>query len=87
MDGIPSIPAWAKALTEEVFGGPPFAVGDTVAYLDGRMVRIVSGQYWGQRGISNHWSWREVLSDGRLGVLETGYGWQPPATNSVEPHQ
>lgn len=66
---------WVRALTEEVMGASPFAVGDTVTHPDGRTVRIVGGQYWGTYGLSNHWYWQEVLSDGSLGPKENGYGW------------
>ncbi len=67
---------WAKELTESVFGEEPFAVGDTVRHPDGRNVRIVDGRYWGTHGISNFWTWREVLPSGELGHKESGYGWR-----------
>lgn len=68
-----------KALVEDVCGGPPFAIGDVVLDQEGkRKVEIVAGQYWGEAGLSNHWSWREVLPDGSLGQIEHGYGWRPP---------
>lgn len=68
---------WAKELTEEVMGGPPFAVGDQVKHPDGRTVQITSGQYWGEHGLSNFWYWREVLPDGSLSPTEEhGYGWR-----------
>jgi hypothetical protein len=68
---------WVRNLTEEVIGGAPFAVGDRVRHPDGRLVEIVSGAYWGTHGLSNHWTWREVRTDGSLGIVEHGYGWQP----------
>lgn len=68
---------WAEDLTEEVFGAAPFAVGDEVTHPSGRRVKITSGQYWGTHGLSNFWSWREVLSDGSLSDTEEhGYGWR-----------
>jgi len=68
---------WVKDLTEEVLGGSPFEIGDTVIHPDGRKVRIVGGQYWGTYGLSNFWEWREVLHDGKLSnVVESGYGWR-----------
>ena len=72
-----SVHQWVKALTEEVLGGEPFKVGDTVNHPSGRKVRIVGGQYWGEHGISNFWYWREVYPDGALGPQEHGYGWKP----------
>jgi hypothetical protein len=66
---------WVRKLTEGVVGGPPFEVGDEVRHPTGRTVRIVGGRYWGEYGLSNHWSWREVMADGSLGPEECGYGW------------
>lgn len=68
---------WVQKMTEEVFGGPPFAIGDRVRHPDGRLVEIVSGQYWGTYGLSNWWGWCEVRPDGSLGEKESGYGWTP----------
>ena len=71
---------WAKTLTEQTIGGAPFAVGDIVRHPDGRNVKITSGQYWGQRGLSNFWYWREVDAQGVIvGPEEHGYGWRPRA--------
>lgn len=67
---------WVKEITEDVLGGPPFKIGDTVQHPDGRMVRIVNGQYWGTYGLSNFWSWRPVRKDWSLGPVEHGYGWR-----------
>jgi hypothetical protein len=67
---------WARELTEEVLGGPPFAIGDVVLHPSGRTVKIVGGQYWGTRGLSNFWQWKEVLENGELGPKEHGYGWR-----------
>jgi hypothetical protein len=65
----------AREVSEDVLGGPPFAIGDEVVHPSGRKVRIMSGQYWGTHGLSNHWTWQEVLADGSLGPAESGYGW------------
>jgi hypothetical protein len=73
-----SVQPWVKALTESVLGGAPFAVGDVVKHPDGRQVRIVGGRYWGDRGLSNHWTWQPLDVEGRdVGDRESGYGWQP----------
>lgn len=75
-----AVVSWVKDMTEEVCGGPPFAVGDKVTHPDGRTVQIIGGQYWGKHGLSNHWQWREVLPDGELAEqVENGYGWRPEA--------
>lgn len=67
---------WVKELVESELGGPPFAIGDVVN-KDGRPVEIQEGQYWGDYGLSNFWTFREVLPDGSYGPEETGYGWNP----------
>ncbi len=69
------VAAWVKNMTEEVLGGAPFKIGDVVKHPDGRTVKIVGGQYWGEHGLSNFWDWQEVLSNGKLGKKECGYGW------------
>lgn len=74
---------WVKEIVDFHFGGQPFEVGDTVKHPSGRTVQITGGQYWTKGGLSNLWSWREVLpekdADGRnkLGPQESGYGWDP----------
>lgn len=69
---------WVKSMTENVLGGPPFSVGDVVKHPSGRMVKILSGQYWGEHGLSNFWYWREVNHEGEeIGPQEHGYGWTP----------
>lgn len=67
---------WVKSLVEDVFGPSQTQIGKTVAHPDGRLVKIMSGKYWGTHGLSNFWSWREVLPDGSLSETEEkGYGW------------
>lgn len=68
--------SFGQEFTESVIGGAPFKVGDTVQHPDGRKVKIIRGQWWGTYGLSNHWSWQEVLEDGTLSdKVEHGYGW------------
>lgn len=69
----------AREVTEEVFGGAPWKIGDRVKHPDGRTVQITGGEYWGAYGgLSNHWQWREVLPNGKLASTEeSGYGWRP----------
>jgi hypothetical protein len=67
---------WVKRMTESVSGGQPFKVGDIVQHPSGRTVKIMDGQYWGSRGLSNFWYWREVLSGVNFGPIEHGYGWR-----------
>lgn len=72
-----SVSHFARSITEEVLGGAPFKIGDVVKHPDGRKVQITGGQYWGEHGLSNWWSWCEMLPNGELGKSESGYGWQP----------
>lgn len=70
-----TVEPWIKELVEEVLGPSPMAIGAVLTHPDGRTVKIVAGQYWGDHGISNFWTWREVGADGSLGTVEHGYGW------------
>jgi len=67
--------AFANGMIEELKTHQRFDVGDTMRHEDGRIVRVVGGQYWGTYGLSNHWSFKEVLADGSLGPKEHGYGY------------
>ncbi len=73
---VEMIERWVKNITEEVFGDQPFKIGDIVKRPSGRNVKIINGQYWGTYGLSNFWYWKEVLSNGELGIKECGYGWR-----------
>lgn len=67
----------ARSITEEVFGGPPFSIGDRVTHPDGYLVEITQGQWWGTYGLSNFWYWKRVSEDGSLSdEEECGYGWR-----------
>jgi len=66
---------WVKDIVEEVGGPSQMEIGKELRHPDGRTVRIVSGRFWGERGVSNWWTWREVLGNGELGPEESGYGW------------
>lgn len=68
---------WVIDIVEKYNGPAPFKIGDTVKHPDGRTIRIVGGQYWGEYGISNFWYWREVFPDGSISQTdECGYGWR-----------
>ncbi len=71
------VKSWVIELTEEVLGKSPFKVGDIVKHPSGRMVKIISGKYWGAHGLSNFWYWREILPNGTPSDnVEHGYGWR-----------
>ena len=80
-----------REIADKVFGPAPFKVGDLVRHPFGHLVEITDGEYWGRRGLSNFWYWRDVLPDGTLSKEEkSGYGWRnAPATrphgNGVSP--
>lgn len=61
---------WAKDLTESVLGGAPVEVGKRYQHPEDGVIEIVSGQYWGAHGLSNHWRWRVV----ETGEIKAGYG-------------
>jgi hypothetical protein len=37
-------------------------------------VLIISGEYMGEYGLSNYWTWKRILKNGKLGPIESGYG-------------
>lgn len=67
--------ALANEMIEELKKEQRFDIGDLMRHEDGRKVRVVAGQYWGTYGLSNHWTFREILQDGDLGPEEHGYGY------------
>lgn len=72
-----NVASWVKNMVERHTGSSPFEIGMTVKHPDGRPVKIVDGQYWGEHGVSNFWRWKEVLKDGSLSdKTEYGYGWR-----------
>jgi len=67
---------WVKNLTEKCVGRSSLKVGAIVMHPDGYKVKIISGQFWGEYGLSNTWTWRRVLKNGKLSKKEeSGYGW------------
>jgi len=46
-------------------------------------IKIIYGQFMGEYGLSNHWHWKEVRSDG-LGSEKTGYGGKWPEITEQE---
>lgn len=64
---------WVQDIVNSVISPPEYDVGDTVQ-IKGKPCLITDGQYWGEHGLSNHWSWREEKPDGTLGRTRHGYG-------------
>ena len=74
---------WVQELVEDVVGHSPCEIGK-IYLIQGRPCRIISGQYWGEHGISNFWSWRQMLLPGHLGPEEHGYGGDWPELTEQE---
>jgi len=75
-------------MVEDVLDAKPFKIGEILRHPDGYDVKIVDGQYWGERGLSNFWSWKRVMPDGSLSkTVEHGYGWErcDPENDSAAP--
>lgn len=67
---------WVKDLVAGVIQSPKYDVGSVVV-INGRRAKITSGQYWGERGLSNHWHWKYL--DNKNPREDCGYGgdWKP----------
>ena len=77
MRDIPELYGIARAVTEQVLGGAPFAVWDTVQHPTDGLVKIVGGQYYSNGRLSNFWYWQKVNTDGSLDAEKLhGYGWR-----------
>lgn len=67
----------AAELNAESAAKSSMKIGATIKHPDGRMVKVIDGCYldptYGR--VSNWWTWRPVLANGRLGREESGYGW------------
>lgn len=64
-----AVAGWARRLTEEVLGGTPVEIGKQYDHPTDGPIEIVSGQYWGEHGLSNHWTWKVL----RTGETKHGY--------------
>lgn len=60
---------WVRSIAEDVLGGAPVEVGKRYLHPADGAVEVVSGQYWGAQGLSNHWRWRVVAT----GEIRSGY--------------
>lgn len=70
---------WVRWLTEDVIGGSPVEVGRRYRHPEDGLIEIVSGQYWGQHGMSNHWSWKVI----ETGETHHGYADRWPLADEV----
>jgi len=65
----------ALAINESLAAQSSMVIGKVIKHPDGRKVKVISGQYLSGGRVSNFWEWREVKANGRLGKIESGYGW------------
>ena len=71
----PGLRALANEIIEDLKKQQRFDIGDTMLHESGRIVKVTAGQYWGKHGLSNHWTFREIMPDGSLGAEEHDYGY------------
>lgn len=65
---------WVQEMTESVLGGSPVEIGRRYLHPADGPIEIVSGQYWGDYGISNHWRWKVLAT----GEIHAGYAGDWP---------
>ena len=61
---------WVRKIVEDEAGGAPVEIGKRYQHPEDGLIEIVSGAYWGNAGLSNHWSWIVV----ETGEEHHGYG-------------
>jgi hypothetical protein len=69
-----NVAPWVVELTEDIVGPSPVEVGKKYDHPDYGPIRIISGEYWGLRGLSNHWHWIVL----ETGEERNGYGGNWP---------
>jgi hypothetical protein len=71
-----TLEAFSNQLKHELESKCSMHVGKVLRHPDGRLVKVISGQFLRNGLVSNWWEWREVQPDGTLSAnLESGYGW------------
>ena len=60
------VASWVRGIVDNEMPPEPH-VGDVVTLTDGRSVKLLSGQRWGEDGLSNWWEWRVVATGKREG--------------------
>jgi hypothetical protein len=69
---------WVKRMTEDVLGKAPLEIGHRYQHPTDGQIEVIGGQYWGEHGLSNHWTWRVLAT----GEIKSGYGEPWPFTKS-----
>ena len=73
------VAGWVRQLTEDVIGGSPLKVGKRYIHPEDGLIEVVGGQFWGERGLSNHWTWKVI----ETGETHWGYGGDWPLAPEI----
>lgn len=73
-----AVEKWVRDIVEDTVGGSPLEVGKRYVHPEHGLIEVVGGQYWGERGLSNHWHWIVVAT----GEKHNGYGENWPEATS-----
>lgn len=67
----------ARRMNQDLASKSSMKIGRVIRHPDGRKVKVVSGEFLDKTygRVSNWWTWKEVLADGKFGPNESGYGW------------
>lgn len=73
-----SVTKSVREMTESVIGSSPVKVGGVYQHPSHGAIRIDSGAYWGEHGLSNFWTWTDLAT----GQCHSGYGAHWPEITS-----
>lgn len=66
---------WVREIVEDEWGGAAsLKVGRYYTHPDDGLIKIIGGQFWGEHGLSNHWTWTVL----RTNEQSSGYGGDWP---------
>ncbi len=66
--------ALGRYFAEVVLGVPDYDVG-SIVMIDGKKAKIISGQFFSNGRVSNHWTWKFYTKSGKLSRTQNhGYG-------------
>lgn len=71
-----SYPApWVRNIVQDEWGSAAnITIGKCYQHPDDGVIRILGGRFWGDHGLSNHWTWEIVAT----GERKHGYGGEWP---------
>lgn len=67
------IEPWVQNIIGD-YWAPSLRVGETYVHPEDGVIKIVSGEFWGNHGVSNFWYWDVVAT----GERKHGYGGNWP---------